>query len=250
MSDVDLRILDGVATLTLTAADRRNSLTVAMAQDLIDACEQIDGDVAVGAVVVHGSGGYFCAGAHRDALAGAGVEPASPAAFSQMGAIYESFARVGRLAPPTIAAIVGGAVGAGVNLAYATDLRIVADDAKLLAGFLRIGLHPGGGHFALSGRLAGREATMAASVFGEPISGLRAVELGIAWEALPSEQVLARAQEVAARAGADPELARRTIRSARQELGPPAVPWDVALDAERGSQMWSLRRRHERASDA
>lgn len=250
MSDIDLQILAGVATITLTAAERRNSLTVEMAQDLIDVCERIDRDDTVGAVVIQGSGGYFCAGAHRDALAGAGVEPASPAAFGQMGTIYESFARVGRLVPPTIAAIVGGAVGAGVNLAYATDLRIVADDAKLLAGFLRIGLHPGGGHFALSGRLAGREATMAASVFGEPISGLRAVELGIAWEALPAAEVPARAQEIAARAGADPELARRTIRSARQELGPPAIPWEVALDAERGSQMWSLRRRHERTPEA
>lgn len=250
MSEVDLRILGGVATLTLTAPDRRNSLTVEMAEDLIDVCERIDRDASVGAVVVQGSGGYFCAGAHRDALAGAGADPASPAAFAQMGTIYESFARVGRLAPPTIAAILGGAVGAGVNLAYATDLRIVADDAKLLAGFLQIGLHPGGGHFALSGRLAGREATMAASVFGESIGGARAVELGIAWEALPAAEVEARAHEIAVRAGADPELARRTIRSARQELGPPAVPWELALEAERGSQMWSLRRRHEQGSDA
>lgn len=250
MSEVDLQTLAGVATITLSAPERRNSLTVAMAQELIDVCEQIDGDPLVGAVVVRGSGGFFCAGAHRDTLADAGRDPATPEAFSQMGVIYESFVRVGRLAPPTIAAIVGGAVGAGVNLAYATDLRVVAEDAMLLAGFLRIGLHPGGGHFALSGRLAGREATIAASVFGEPISGSRAVELGLAWEALPASAVEARAHEIAARAGADPELARRTIRSARQELGPPAVAWDVALEAERGSQMWSLRRRHEQTPDA
>jgi enoyl-CoA hydratase len=248
--EVQLEVDGGVATLTLAAPDRRNSLTIEMAQGLIAACEQIDADAAVGAVVVRGSGGYFCAGAHRDVLANAGVEPSAPATFAGMGLVYDSFVRVGALQPPTIAAVVGGAVGAGVNLAYATDLRIVAEDAKLLAGFLRIGLHPGGGHFALSGRLAGREATMAASVFGEPLTGRRAAELGIAWEALPAHEVEPRAREIAARAGADPELARRTVRSARQELGPPPVPWAVALDAERAAQMWSLRRRHEQGSPA
>jgi len=50
---------------------------------------------------------------------------------------------------PVIAAVRGAAVGAGYNLMLAADLRIVAEDARLISGFLRIGLHPGGGHFAL-----------------------------------------------------------------------------------------------------
>jgi enoyl-CoA hydratase len=244
MEEVRLEIDEGVALLVLAAPDRRNALTGEMAQALVDACEQIDADETIGAVVVHGEGGYFCAGAHRDTLAGHGVDPATDKAFFGLDIVYRSFVRVGELAPPTIAAIEGGAVGAGVNLAYATDLRIVAADAKLLAGFVRIGLHPGGGHFALSGRLAGRETTMAASVFGEGLSGQRAAELGIAWEALPAEEVLGRAREIAVRTAKDPALARRVVRSARQELGPPAIPWPVALDAERGPQMWSLRRQH------
>ena len=77
--EVQLEVDGGVATLTLAAPDRRNSLTIEMAQGLIAACEQIDADAAVGAVVVRGSGGYFCAGAHRDVLANAGVEPSAPA---------------------------------------------------------------------------------------------------------------------------------------------------------------------------
>ena len=142
-----------------------------------------------------------------------------------------------------MAAIRGGAVGAGVNLAFATDLRVIADDARLLAGFLRIGLHPGGGFFVLSGRTAGREATAALGLFGEELSGRRAADLGIAWEALPDADVEGRARELAARAGADPDLARRAARSFRNELGPPMAPWPIALDAERAAQMWSLRRR-------
>ena len=77
----------------------------------------------------------------------------------------------------------------------------------------------------------------------DSVDGRRAVALGLAWEALPDGDVEDRALELAGRAGADAELARRAARSFRLELGPPAVPWPVALDAERAAQMRSLRRR-------
>src|SRR3954453_13601605 len=95
----------GVAVLTLNAPARRNALTVAMAQELVEACEAIDADEGVGAVVVHGAGDYFCAGGARATLAAAGEDPAAPETFAGMGAIYRSFARVGELRPPTIAAV-------------------------------------------------------------------------------------------------------------------------------------------------
>jgi enoyl-CoA hydratase len=242
VSEIELSVDGHVAVITLAAHDRRNALTPAMAADLVAACEEVDRNADVGAVVVTG-GPYFCAGAHRDTLAGAGADPLGEPAHSNLSVVYRSFARVGELEPPTVAAIRGGAVGAGINLAFATDLRVVADDARLLAGFSRIGLHPGGGFFVLSGRTAGRETTAALGLFGDEISGRRAADLGIAWEALPDGDVEGRAKELAGRAGADPELARRAARSFRNELGPPPVPWPIALDAERAAQMWSLRRR-------
>ncbi|MEW6474486.1 MAG: enoyl-CoA hydratase-related protein [Actinomycetota bacterium] len=242
MSEIELSVDGPVAVITLAAHDRRNALTPAMAADLVAACEEIDRNADIGAVVVTG-GPYFCAGAHRDTLAGAGADPLGEPNHSNLTVVYRSFARVGELEPPTVAAIRGGAVGAGINLAFATDLRVVADDARLLAGFLRIGLHPGGGFFVLSGRTAGRETTAALGLFGEEISGKRAADLGIAWEARPDGEVEERARELAARAGADPQLARRTARSFRNELGPPTATWGVALDAERAAQMWSLKRR-------
>ncbi len=243
MSEVNVELDGHVAVLSLCAPDRRNALTPAMAAELVRACEEIDANPAIGAVVVRGEGGYFCAGAHRDTLAGAGADPLGEPAHSNLTIVYRSFARIGELEAPTVAAIRGGAVGAGINLAFATDLRIVAEDARLMAGFLRIGLHPGGGFFVLSGRTAGRETTAALGLFGDEISGRRAADLGIAWEARPDAEVEGRARELAARAGADPELARRSARSFRSELGPPPVPWGIALDAERAAQMWSLRRR-------
>ena len=88
-----------------------------------------------------------------------------------------------------------------------------------------------------------REEGAAAGIFGEEISGLRAAQLGLAWEALPSEQVEERAAELARRAARDPQLARMATASLRTELGPPRLPWAAALEVERGAQLWSLRRR-------
>ncbi|MEJ7750684.1 MAG: enoyl-CoA hydratase-related protein [Thermoleophilaceae bacterium] len=234
----------GVATITLNAPERRNALTRDMARELVAVCEEVDADLSVGAVVVQGAGGFFCAGGDRATLAEAGADPAAPEAYAGLGDVYRSFQRVGELEPPTVAAIRGGAVGAGVNLAFATDLRVVATEAKIISGFLPIGLHPGGGHGVLLGRTGQREATAAMALFGERIDGARAAELGLAWAAVNDAEVESTAAALAAAPAADPELARRTARSLRSELGPPALPWSAALELERASQMWSMRRKH------
>jgi enoyl-CoA hydratase len=234
---------DGIAVITMRAPERRNALTLEMAEAMIEACETIDADGAVGAVIVAGEGGYFCAGGDRKVLARAGEDPASPETYAGMSTIYNAFARVGRLEPPTIAAIRGGALGAGLNLAMATDLRVVGEDAVLLSGFLPIGLHPGGGHSLLLARAGGRETANALELFGQRLTGAEAVERGLAWRAVPDDQVDGCARELAAVPAADPELARRTAASMRRIAGPPAIPWEAALDLERSSQMWSMRRK-------
>jgi enoyl-CoA hydratase len=233
----------GVAILSLNAPDRRNALTVAMAEELVEACQELDADGDVGAVVVRGEGGFFCAGGDRATLEAAGRDPADPEVFAGLGAVYRSFARVGELEAPTVAAVRGGAVGAGLNLMLATDVRVVARDAKIISGFIPIGLHPGGGHSALLGRTGSREAASAMALFGERIDGDRAADVGLAWAAVDDADVEATAVDLAGRAGADPELARRTAASLRTVLGPPPLPWPAALELERASQMWSMRRK-------
>jgi enoyl-CoA hydratase len=243
VSEILFDVDGGVAVITLNAPERRNAFVRGMVDELVAACEQIDNDESIGAVVIQAKGPSFCSGAHRAILAEAGRDPAETDNFRNLGHTYQAFIRVGELKPPTIAAVRGHAVGAGVNLMLATDLRIVSESARIMTGFMRIGLHPGGGHFALLGRLAGRESAAALSLFGEEIDGRRAAELGMAWVALPEAEVEARAIELARKAAADPELARATARSLRMELGPPGIPWPAALEVEKAVQMWSLRRR-------
>ena len=232
MPEVWSRSREGVATLVHrrpAAAQRAHE----MAREVIAACEEIDADESVGAAVVAGNGETFCAGGDRATLRAVGAAPEDRELIASLRSVYEAFVRVGSLRVPSIAAVHGAAVGAaGLNLVLATDVRIVAEDARLLGGFQRIGLHPGGGNIALLGRLAGREAAMAMTAFGEEIDGRDAVRLGLAWEAVPAGEVRPRALELARRAAADPELSRSVIETARAELGPPGVSWAQALELE------------------
>jgi enoyl-CoA hydratase len=240
--EVLLDVDGGVAVVTLNAPQRRNALTPAMATELIATFDEVDARNDIGALVVRAVGKSFCAGGDVQTLTDAGRDPAAPDAYAGMGAIYDSFYRLGQVKAPTIAAVRGSAVGAGMNMLLAADLRIVARDARLICGFLKRGLHPGGGHFVILSRLVGREAAAAMALFGEEVDGERAVQLGLAWETVDDAAVEDRALELAARVARDPALARVAVGNFRKETGPPHVSWEVATQFERPAQMWSMRR--------
>jgi enoyl-CoA hydratase len=245
VSGINLERAGGIAILTVDSPEVKNGLTPQMGRDLVAACEEIDADPAIGAAVVRGAAGTFCSGADRRTW-DPGADQAEDQTFRDTSAVYQSFVRVGRLAVPTIAAVRGAAVGAGINLMFATDLRVVAENVRLLAGFLRIGLHPGGGFFTIAARTAGREATAAMGLFSQEIDGVRAAEIGLAWAAVPDDEVEDTALALAAEPAKDPALAREATRSFRTELGPPGIGWDAAVEFERATQMWSQRRRSPR----
>jgi enoyl-CoA hydratase len=242
MSEILLERNGNVALITLAAPERRNALAPAMVAELIAACDEIDADPTFGAAVVRAQGDSFCAGAHRELLAQVSKDPTAASNYQALGLIYQSFSRVGALQVPSIAAVRGHAVGAGVNLMLATDLRIVAEAAQIITGFGRLRVHPGGGHLTLLARSGSREAAAALGLFGLEIDGARAAQVGLAWESLPAAEVEPRALEIATTVAADPELARAVTRSFHTELGPPAISWAAAMDLERAPQLWSLRR--------
>jgi enoyl-CoA hydratase len=240
--EVLLEVDGGVAVVTLNAPDRRNALTPGMADELIATFDEVDARDDVGALVIKAVGKSFCAGGDIATLTAAGKDPAAPDTYVGMGKIYDSFYRLGQVKVPTVAAVRGSAVGAGMNMLLAADLRIVATDARLLCGFLKRGMHPGGGHFVILSRLIGREAAAAMALFGEEINGVRAAELGLAWRAVDDQNVEVQAMELAARVAADPELARAAVGNFRKEVVNGAMGWDVAMQFERPAQMWSMRR--------
>lgn len=245
MADIQVEIQKGIAVVTISNPEVHNGLTPEMALQLIDICGEINARREVGAAVIRGAGGTFCSGADTR-LWDPGIAQSSDERFQYTSAIYGAFLHFGDLQVPTIAALRGATVGGGLNLAFAADLRIIADDARLISGFSKIGIHPGGGFLTVLGRLGGREATAAAALFGADFSGSDAVRLGIAWEALPDAEVEPRAMQLAELPARDPELSRQVKGSFQRELGGPRLPWHTALEMERGIQMWSFDRMHRR----
>lgn len=242
MPSVSLEKDGHVGILTVENTEVKNGLTPEMGLQFQALCDEIDADESIGAVVIRGANGTFCSGADTRTWKPASELGPDPS-YARSNAVYGAFARAGKLQVATIAAVRGAAVGAGMNLAMATDLRIVAENARLLSGFMKIRLHPGGGFFTIMNRTAGREATAAMGLFSQEIDGIRAVQIGLAWEALADEKVEERAIELAHIAAADPILMRRGVKSFRTESGPPTVSWEAALEIERGVQMWSQERR-------
>ena len=232
MSLVLVSVTDGVATLTLNNPDERNTLTGPMVAEITSAMDEIEGNDKIGALVVTGAAPAFCAGANLGNL--------QTASGDSLGTIYEGFLRIARSPLPTIAAVNGAAVGAGMNLALGCDVRIAAKRAKFDTRFLQIGIHPGGGHTWMFRRIAGPQATMAAVIFGEVLDGEEAARVGLAYKCVADDQLLAASQEMAARAASRPralvEVTKQTIKDMHDVDNHPD-----AVKRELEPQLWSTK---------
>jgi len=232
MSLVLLDKSDGVATITLNNPGERNTLTAPMVAEIIAAMDDIEADESMGAVVVTGAAPAFCAGANLGNLA--------EATGDSLKNIYEGFLRIAYSPLPTLAAVNGAAVGAGMNLALGCDVRVAARRAKFDTRFLQIGIHPGGGHTWMLRRIAGPQAAMATVIFGDILDGAEAERIGLAWKCVDDDQLLNVAHEMAARAASRPrellKVTKRTIQDMAHVSEHPA-----AVERELDPQVWSTR---------
>jgi enoyl-CoA hydratase len=188
--------------------------------------------------LITGEAPAFCSGADVSSL-GALADASSDAERGEVVSIYEGFLRVLRSTLPTVAAVNGPAVGAGMNLALACDVRLAAASARFDARFLKIGLHPGGGHAWMLERAVGPQAAAAIVLFGETLDGPRAVEVGLAWRCHPDAELLEAAVTFAAGAArVPPALSARTKATLRQAPWQPDFEAAIATEVER--QAWSL----------
>lgn len=245
MEKVTLQRVEGLAIISIDDPSTKNAIDAKFATELIEVCETINRDLSIGAAVIRGENDTFCSGANTSAWEG-DFDPASSEGYALMDVIYRSFFVFGNLTVPTIAAVRGSAVGAGLNLALSADLRVMSSTARLIPGFMRLGLHPGGGFFTLARRTMNRDQIAALGLFGESTTGSEAQRIGLAYEAVDDGEVDDRAIGLAKKAAADPELSRLSVRSFRIETSTPGMSWEAALEFERASQMRSQRRRVER----
>ena len=227
-----LDVSDAVATLTLNNPGERNTLTAEMVAEIVAAMDAVEADAGVGAIVVTGAPPAFCAGANLGNLAstqGPGLRT-----------IYEGFLRVARSPLPTLAAVNGAAVGAGMNMALGCDVRLAARRAKFDTRFLQIGIHPGGGHTWMLRRIVGPQVASAAVLFGEVLDGAQAERVGLAYRCVDDDALLTVAHEMAARAASAPRPLLEVTKATLRDMGSIA-DHEAAVDREIEPQVWSTR---------
>jgi enoyl-CoA hydratase len=239
MSLVTVEVENGVATLTLNHPEERNTLTAPMVAEIVAAMDRLEEDEAVGAIVVTGAGSAFCAGANLGNLAEATGE--------SLGVIYEGFLRIARSPLPTIAAVNGAAVGAGMNLALSCDVRIAARRARFDTRFAQLGIHSGGGHTWLMRRAVGEQSAKAMILFGEVLNGEEASRVGLVWACVDDDRLMAEATELARRAAEVPraltiELKRSIAAVATIESHDEAVAFELVPQVWSTKQPWFAER--------
>jgi enoyl-CoA hydratase len=228
-------VTDRVALITVNDPDRRNAVTDAMSVALRAAIERAEAGDGVHAVIVTGAGKAFCAGADLGAL--------GAAAEDKLLRLYDGFMAVGACTLPTIAAVNGAAIGAGLNLALATDVRLAGPHAVFDPRFQSLGLHPGGGATWMLQRGVGPQVARAAMLFGARLDARQAVQHGLVLRV--AEDPVAAAIELAAGPASAPrQVVLATKATMRATASPGSIDTDLhdlATRVELGPQATSIR---------
>ncbi len=236
----DLRVTagdDGVVLVTLDLPDRRNAMSGDMTRSWGQVMTALRTDPAVRAVVVTGEGSAFCAGGDVSWIA---AEPDASVddLRERMLPFYRTWLTVRDLEVPTIAAVNGAAIGAGLAVALACDLRYAADDAKLAVPFTRLGMHPGMATTYLLPEVAGPAVARDLLLTGRTVTGAEAVGLGLVNQAFPRASVLDEAMTVARTVAATAPMAARLTKAALASGG--HASFDAALQWEALAQPVTL----------
>ena len=229
-----LEVQDRVALITINDPDRRNAVTAESSAALRAAVETAEDDPDVHALIVTGAGRAFCAGADLTAL--------GEATEDGLRVIYDGFLAVADCSLPTIAAVNGPAVGAGLNLALAADVRIAGPNALFDPRFQKLGIHPGGGATWMLQRAVGPQVARAALLFGMRFDAAAAVECGLALQS-DDDPVAAAFRLAAGPAAAPRSVVLATKASMRATANPGTVDVDqhrAAVDVEIGPQAVSI----------
>jgi enoyl-CoA hydratase len=227
---VDVRVDDGVGLLRLNDPSHRNALSKRLSDDLADAVATAL-DHGARALVLSAAPPVFCAGGSLEGLLRREVPLAE---------MYAGMERLAAAPVPTIAAVGGPAIGAGVNLPLACDIVIATPAARFDPRFLDVGIHPGGGHLRRLADRVGAQGAAAMVLCGDLLTGDEAERRGLAWRCVPEAELDAAALNLARKAAArSPELVRRTKQSLRESL---RVSVAEAAALELTAQEWSVGR--------
>lgn len=241
MAEVLVERAAAIVTLTLHRPDRLNAVTETLYTELIVALGEAAADPAVRAVVLTGAGRAFCVGADLKKHGEGVPDDAQRRRYARFG--QDAAAAIMRCDKPVVGAVNGHAIGAGLELALACDLTVVAADAKLRFPELGLGTFVGGGTtFTLVERV-GMTRARELLLLGRFFAGADAAEWGVCNEACAAAAVVDRAHalaiELAAQAPRSVACAKRLLREARDRTLAEALAAEAdALAACMGTEDW------------
>jgi enoyl-CoA hydratase len=228
---------EGVAVLTLDNPDQRNAMSPAMTASWVRAVDHLAADRSVRAVVVTGEGAAFCSGGDTSWIAS---EPDATVdeLRTRMMPFYRAWLSIRRLEVPTIAAVNGAAIGAGLCLALACDLRYAADSAKLGVPFVKLGMHPGMAATYLLPNVVGAAHARDLLLTGRVVTGEEARRMALVSGVSPREQLLEDAMTTARGIAASAPIATRLTTLALRDGG--HADFEAALQWEGMAQPLTL----------
>ncbi len=209
---------EGVALLTLDNPEMRNAMSDEMTASWVSAVAELAADRDLRAVVVTGEGSAFCSGGNTSWIAS---EP--DATVDQLRArmlpFYRAWLSIQTLEVPTIAAVNGAAIGAGLCLALACDLRYAAAGAKLGVPFVKLGMHAGMGGTHLLPEVVGDAHARDLLLTGRVVDADEALRLGLVSRVLDPATFLDEVLEVATGIAAAAPIATRLTKLALRDGG-------------------------------
>ena len=220
----------GVARLVLDNPGQRNAMTDAMTESWTRAVDELAVDPDVRVVVVTGEGSAFCSGGNPAWIAG---EPDAEVDYlrTRMMAFYRAWLSIRKLEVPTIAAINGHAVGAGLCMALACDIRYAAQGARMSVPFVRLGMHPGMAATYLLPNAIGDSAARELLLTGRAVEGEEALRLGLVSQVFAQDTFDAEVQAIAEQVAGTAPIPSRYTKVALRDGGhrdfESAVQWEA-----------------------
>ena len=228
--DISTEVSDGVMTITLNRPKRRNAMSNPMLQGLVGSLADAEVASDVGAVVLTGAGGAFCAGGDVKGMAEAGGEGgSSPQQYDarvhlQRRNQRDTAGKLYELPKPTLAALPGPAAGAGLSLALSCDLRYASPNAIMTTAFARVGFSGDYGGTYFMSRLIGSAKARELYFLSERVDMVEAERLGLVNGVFPEESLQDDVHAIARRLAEGPTVAYRYMkenlnRAASGEMG-------------------------------
>ncbi len=227
---IDYNVEAGIATITINRPEKKNSILLAMRTEIQKAFERAQDDDDVRVIIFTGAGSDFSAGADVTEMGGGGTR----GSLMRMRHMHRMCRAIAQTNKPVIAAVKGVCIGMSWAMALSCDIIVAAEDTRFQFAFRHIGLAPDGGAAFLMTRYVPLQRAKEILYSGRFVSGAEAKELGLALYALPTDEVMPKALELAEGFAKSPTIA---IGMAKRQLdAAPAQTYEQALDFEANIQ--------------